>query len=138
MTPSRPARISVVADPPAGVTVAEVLPPDRRLVAGLEAGPEARATHLGDDILAAADSAPGEPLVLDMRGVDWIDSGACAVLIRVWKALRQRDQPLVLCVTDAVHETFRITGLVRLMPVYTDLDAAAAAARTGGHGGTPA
>lgn len=138
MTPSRPARISVVADPPAGVTVAEVLPPDRRLVAGLESGPDARATHLGDDLQAAADSAPRDPFVLDMRGVDWIDSGACAVLIRVWKALRQRGQPLVLCVTAPVHETFRITGLVRLIPVFTDLDGAAAAARAGGHGGTPA
>lgn len=127
MTPSHPARISVVADSPAGVTVAEVVPPDRRLVAGLESGPDARATHLGDDILAAADSDPG-PLVLDMRGVDWIDSGACAVLIKVWKALRGRDQPLVLCVTDPVHETFRITGLVRIMPVFTDLDAAVAGA----------
>src|SRR3954469_445666 len=128
MTPSHPARVSVVADPPAGVTIAEVLAPDRRLVAGLESGPDARATHLGDDLLAAAGSAP-DPLVLDMRGVDWIDSGACAVLIKVWKALRQKGQPLVLCVTDPVRETFRITGLVRLMPTFTDLDAAVEAAR---------
>jgi anti-sigma B factor antagonist len=134
MNPSRPARISVVADPPAGVSVAEVLAPDRRLVAGLEAGPEARATYLGDDLIKAAESSR-DPLVLDMREVDWIDSGACAVFIRVWKTLRLRGQPLVLCVTDPVQETFRITGLVRLMPVFTDLDAAATAARSGG---TPA
>ena len=133
MTPSHPARISVVADPPAGVTIAEVIPADRRLVAGLESGPDARATHLGDDLLAAADSAP-DPLVLDLRGVDWIDSGACAVLIKVWKALRLRGQPLVLCVTEPVRETFRITGLVRLMPVFIDLDPAVEAARTAGPG----
>ena len=132
MTPPHPARVNVVADPPAGVTMAEVVPPDRRLVAGLEAGPEARATHLGDDLLAAADSAPGEPFVLDMRGVDWIDSGACAVLIKVWKALRARGQTLVLCVTEPVRETFRITGLVRLMPVFAELDAAVQAAQAGG------
>lgn len=131
MTPTHPARVSVVADSPAGVTVAEVVPPDRRLVAGLEAGPDARATYLGDDLLAAADSAPGDALVLDMRGVDWIDSGACAVLIKVWKALRLRGQSLTLCVTDPVKETFRITGLVRLMPVFGELDAAVQAARTG-------
>ena len=128
MSPSHPARVSVIADPPAGVTIAEVHAPDRRLVAGLEAGPDARATRLGDDLLAAAGSGP-EPLVLDMRGVDWIDSGACAVLIKVWKALRQKGQPLVLCVTDPVRETFRITGLVRLMPTFTDLDPAVEAAR---------
>jgi anti-sigma B factor antagonist len=133
MTPTHPARISVVADPPAGVSITEVIPADRRLVAGLESGPDARATYLGDDLLAAADSAP-DPLVLDMREVDWIDSGACAVLIKVWKALRLRGQPLVLCITDPVRETFRITGLVRLMPVFTDLDGAVEAARAAGKG----
>ena len=137
MTPSRPARISVLADPPAGVTVAEVVPSDRRLVAGLDSGPDARATHLGDDLLAAADSAP-DPLVLDMRAVDWIDSGACAVLIKVWKTLRQRGQPLALCVTDPVRETFRITGLVRLMPTFTTLDEAVEAARSAGASGSRA
>jgi anti-anti-sigma factor len=131
MSASHPARVSVLADSPAGVTVAEVVPTDRRLVAGLEAGPDARSTLLGDDLLAAADSAP-DPLVLDMRGVDWIDSGACAVLIKVWKTLRLRGQPLVLCVTDPVRETFRITGLVRLMPTFTELDPAVEAARAGG------
>jgi anti-anti-sigma factor len=137
MPDTHPARVSVVADPPAGVSVAEVLPADRRLVAGLEAGPGARATYLVDDLLAAANSAP-DPLVLDMRGVDWIDSGACAVLIRVWKALRLRGQPLVLCVTDPVLETFRITRLVQLMPVFTELDPAVEAARAGGASGSRA
>ena len=133
MPASHPARVSVVADSPAGVTIAEVVPADRRLVAGLESGPEARATYLGDDLLAAADSAP-DPLVLDMRGVDWIDSGACAVLIKVWKSLRLRGQPLIMCVTEPVRETFRITGLVRLMPVFTELEPAVEAARTAGPG----
>jgi anti-anti-sigma factor len=133
MPSTRPARVSVVAESPAGVTVAEVVPADRRLAAGLESGPDAKSTALGDDILAAADSSP-DPVVLDMRGVDWIDSGACAVLIKVWKALRLRGQPLVLCVTDPVRETFRITGLVRLMPTFTVLDEAVEAARTGASG----
>jgi hypothetical protein len=106
MPDTHPARVSVVADPPAGVSVAEVIPADRRLVAGLEAGPGAR--------------------------------GACAVLIKVWKALRLRGQPLVLCVTDPVHETFRITGLIRLMPVFTELDPAVEAARAGGTSGSRA
>ncbi len=133
MSSTHPARISLFADPPAGVSVAEVTPADRRLVAGLETGPSARATHLGDDLMTAADASLS-PLVLDMRGVDWIDSGACAVLIKVWKALRLRGQPLVMCVTDPVRETFKITGLIRLIPCYPDLDLAIEAARTAGQG----
>jgi anti-anti-sigma factor len=137
MSEPRPARISLYADPPAGVSVAEITPADRRLVAGLESGPQARATYLGDDIQAAADASP-LPLVLDMRAVDWIDSGACAVLIKVWKTLRQRGQPLIVCVTDPVRETFKITGLIRLIPCFTDLDAAADAARLAAPGEKPA
>jgi anti-anti-sigma factor len=131
MSHPRPARISLYADPPAGVAIAEVVPADCRLVAGLESGPETPAAYLGDDIRAAADRS-SLPLVLDMRGVDWIDSGACAVLIKVWKTLRQRGQPLVLCVTDPVGETFKITGLIRLIPCFPNLEAAAEAARTAG------
>jgi anti-anti-sigma factor len=133
MPPTHPARVSVVADPPAGVSVAEVVPVDRRLAAGLDSGPDAKATLLGDDILAAAESA-ADPVVLDLRGVDWIDSGACAVLIKVWKAMRARGQSLVLCVTEPVRETFRVTGLVRLMPTFTTLDEAVEAARSGASG----
>jgi len=137
MSAPHPARVSVIADSPAGVTIAEVVPADRRLVAGLEAGPDAKSTLLSDDIVAAADSAP-DPVVLDMRGVDWIDSGACAVLIKVWKALRLRGKPLVLCVTEPVRETFRITGLVRLMPTFTGLDEAVEAARSAATSGSQA
>lgn len=137
MIPMRPASINVNADSPPGVTVAEVVPVDRRLVAGLESGPDARATLLGDDILTAANTSH-DPLVLDMLGVDWIDSGACAVLIKVWKSLRVRSQPLVICLTEPVRETFKITGLVRLIPCFSDLAAAVAAAQAMRTGGSPA
>ncbi|HEX3151093.1 MAG TPA: STAS domain-containing protein [Gemmataceae bacterium] len=129
MSPSRPASIGVDVDSSPGVIVAKLEPTDRRLVAGLDSGPEARATLLGDDILRAADSSRN-PLVLDMLGVDWIDSGACAVLIKVSQSLRVRGQPLVISLTNPVHETFRITGLVRLIPCFTDLASAVAAAQS--------
>ena len=70
------------------------------------------------------------PVVLDMRSVDWIDSGACAVLIKLWKELRRKGRTVTLCVTDPVRETFRITGLVRLIPCFGDLGPAIEAART--------
>jgi anti-anti-sigma factor len=126
---SRTARISVAETQPEGAVVAEISPADRRLITGLETGPNADSTLLGDDLWHVADQSPG-PIVLDMRGVDWIDSGACAVLIRFWKDLRAKGRPLVLCVTESVRETFRITGLVRLIPCYVDLDETIQAART--------
>jgi anti-anti-sigma factor len=126
---SHPARIHLAVPQPAGVLVAEIIPDDGRLVTGLEAGPDADTTHLADDLWHIADQS-NSPLVLDMRGVNWIDSGACAVLVRFWKELRARGRTLSLCVTDPVRETFRITGLVRLVPCYGELESAILAART--------
>lgn len=126
---SHPARINLAVPQPQGVLVAELAPPDGRLVTGLDAGPDADATSLADDLWHVADQSTA-PILLDMRRVNWIDSGACAVLIRFWKDLRARGRTLTLCVTDPVRETFRITGLIRLVSCYSDLASALNAART--------
>jgi anti-anti-sigma factor len=125
---SNPARVTLAPDQPDGVLVVEVVPPDRRLVAGLESGPHTQATNLSDAILRVADQFDW-PVVVDMRAVDWIDSGACAVLIKFWKELRVKGRVVAMCVTDPVKETFRITGLIRLIPCFGDLDEAIDAAR---------
>jgi anti-anti-sigma factor len=123
------ARKYVADAQPEGAIVAEIHPADRRLITGLEGGPNADSTLLADNLWHVADQSPG-PMVLDLRGVDWIDSGACAVLIRFWKDLRGKGRALTLCVTEPVRETFRITGLVRLIPCFVDLDETISAART--------
>ena len=125
---SHPAQLTLALDQPEGVVVAEVTPLDRRLVTGSEAGPHADATFLADELWHIADTTSG-PIVVNLAGVDWIDSGACAVLIRYWKDLRGKGRVLTLAVTDAVRETFTITGLVRLIPCFGDLDSAINAAR---------
>lgn len=126
---SHPAQIRLAVPQPEGVLAAEVVPPDGRLVTGLDAGPHADTRHLSDDLWHVADQSTAS-VVLDMRQVNWIDSGACAVLIRFWKDLRARRRLLTLCVTDPVRETFRITGLIRLVPCYSDLNSAIAVARS--------
>lgn len=133
---SHPAQIRLAVPQPQGVTVIEVVPSDGRLVTGLEAGPSADATHLADDLWQYADQSTG-PIVLDLGFVNWIDSGACAVLIRFWKELRARGRPLTLQVTGPVRETFRITGLIRLIPCFGDLESAIGAARTAQPAGEP-
>jgi anti-anti-sigma factor len=125
---THPAQITLAPDPPPGLVVVDVVPPDRRLVTGLEAGPAAEATYLIDDLMRLTNPAPG-PVVLNLGEVDWIDSGACAVLIRFWKAMRAKGRALTLRVTPPVHETFQITGLVRLIPCFGDLGEAVEAAR---------
>jgi anti-anti-sigma factor len=126
---AQPARVALAADQPDGVLVVDVVPADRRLVAGLDAGPDSQSTQLGDSILRVADQFDG-PVVLNLCSVDWIDSGACAVLIKFWKAMRIKGRMVSMCVTDPVRETFKITGLVRLIPCFSELGSAIEAART--------
>ena len=123
------AQLALAPDQPPGVAVVDVVPPDRRLVTGLAAGPSAQATTLFDGLTRLTDPAAG-PVVLNLGEVDWIDSGACAVLIRFWKALRVKGRALTLRVTPPVRETFQITGLGRLIPCFGDLGEAVEAART--------
>jgi len=123
------AHINLAPDQPPGVAVVDVVPPDRRLVTGLEAGPAAQATGLIDDLTHLTDPS-ADPAVVNLGDVDWIGSGACAALIRFWKALRAKGRALTLRVTPPVRETFQITGLIRLIPCFGDLGEAVEAART--------
>src|SRR5262245_1988237 len=116
---AQPARVALAAEQPDGVLVVEVVPANRRLVAGRADGPESQSTQLGDAILLVADHFYW-PVVVDLCSVDWIDSGACAVLIKFWKAMRVKGCAVTMCVTDPVHETFKITGLVRLIPCFSE------------------
>jgi anti-anti-sigma factor len=125
------ARISLAADQPAGVVVVDVVSPDRRLTTGLEVGPGAQATHLIDELTRLADQS-ADPVVVDLSEIDWINSGACAVLVRFWKALRAKGRALTLCVGPAIRETFQVTGLIRLIRCFGDLAEAVAAARDAG------
>lgn len=125
------ARIHLAADQPAGVVVVDVVAPDRRLTTGLEVGAGAGATRLIDDLTGLADQTPG-PVVLDLSAIDWINSGACSVIIRFWKALRAKGRALTLCVSPGVRETFQVTGLNRLIPCFGDPAEAVEAARAPG------
>lgn len=127
---SHPARIVPAAIQPLGVYVLQVVPPDRRLTTGLAAGPEAHATHLSEDLARVA-AQSDRSIALDLSEIDWIDSGACAVLVRFWRALRAKDRSVALFVTEPVLETFRITGLIRLIPCLPTLEEAIATARSG-------
>jgi anti-anti-sigma factor len=129
------ARINLAADQPDDVVVLDLTAADRRLVTGLEAGPHARATYLADDLMKAVERST-VAVVVDMRAIDWIDSGACAVLVKFWKALRANGRAVALCVTPPVRETFQVTGLVRLIPCFGELEQAVEAARTAQPSGT--
>lgn len=125
---ARQARIVLAAEQPEGVTVAEVVTPDGRMYAELEPDAETRVTRLMEDFTKVADESSG-PVVLEMRAVEVVDSGGCALLMRLRKVLLDRNRILVLCPSPQAREVFEVTKLIRLIPCADDLDAAAALAR---------
>lgn len=66
-------------------------------------------------------------VVVDLSDVTLLDSTALGVLVAALRRLRASDGTLVLVVTDDhVRKVLRITGLEKLFPVYTSVDAATA------------
>lgn len=68
-------------------------------------------------------------LVLDLTGLEFLDSTGLGVVVAVLKRARTLGAELRLVITrERVRAPFRITGVDGLLPVHEDLDAALAAA----------
>jgi anti-sigma B factor antagonist len=66
-------------------------------------------------------------LVVDMEGVDFLDSTGLGVLVGARKRLRGVDGELSLvCAQERLLKIFRITGLDRVFTLYESVDAATA------------
>ena len=64
-------------------------------------------------------------LVVDLRGVEFLDSHGLGVLIGVLKQMRTQGGTLVLvCVKESVLRVFRITGLDQIFTIVPSVDAA--------------
>ena len=74
---------------------------------------------------AAGDTAS---MIVDLTGVDFIDSTGLTVLVGTLKRLRERGATMaVVCPHERVLRTFRVTALDRIFPLYGSLAAAAQA-----------
>lgn len=64
-------------------------------------------------------------LVLDLEGVDFMDSSGLGVLIAVRRRLASAGGSVcVVCTREPIRRIFRITSLDRAVPVYTHVDEA--------------
>lgn len=67
-------------------------------------------------------------IVVDMRGVGFLDSTGLGVLVGGLKRVRQHDGTLsLICTQDRILKIFRITGLTKVFPIYSTLEEAIAA-----------
>jgi anti-sigma B factor antagonist len=65
-------------------------------------------------------------IVVDMRGVGFIDSSGLGVFVSALRRARARDGGVrIVCDRDSILKIFRITGLDKVFPIFPDTDEAA-------------
>ena len=67
-------------------------------------------------------------LIIDMSGVEFLDSTGLGVLVGGLKRVRAHDGSLALvCDEERILKIFRITGLTKVFPIHATVDEAVAA-----------
>lgn len=115
-------RIMLATDQSDGITVAEVIAPNHRFFADLECGGDENAHRLLEDF-ARLDLAPSRPVVLDLRSVDFVNSGGFALLFRWSRESKAAGRRFGLCLslsTD-LRKAIDFNGLGRFIPCFTSL-----------------
>jgi anti-sigma B factor antagonist len=73
-------------------------------------------------------SAPGDKLILDLAGVEYIDSTGVGVLVSAFMGAKKLGQRIVLAALgERVRDTLRLTKLSTIFDVYDSVDEARAA-----------
>jgi len=66
-------------------------------------------------------------LVVDMAGVEFLDSTGLGVLVGGLKRVRSHEGTLrLVCAQEKILKVFRITGLTKVFPIYATLEDALA------------
>lgn len=66
-------------------------------------------------------------IVVDLEGVDFLDSTGLGVLVGALKRVRTQDGELALVCTEArILKVFEITGLTKVFPMHRSVDEAVA------------
>jgi len=61
-------------------------------------------------------------IVVDLDGVSFIDSSGLGVLVSALRRARERDGSVrIVCKRDNILKIFRITGLDKVFPVFSDI-----------------
>ena len=91
-----------------------------------------------DDCLKQA-RAVSKRIILDLAGVDFMDTSALAVVVGHWKKLKAEGGTLILAGARYRYtKSLWITGLADRLPLYESVDAAVAAGRAGAGGAAAA
>lgn len=129
-----------------GALVMEGLYVDLSLSTRLESGPEGgsvgefsvvevsgeidvyTAPRLREQLVDLVDNGRYD-IVVDMRGVEFLDSTGLGVLVGGLKRVRQHEGSLrLVCAQERILKIFRITGLTKVFPIHDTIEDAVRAA----------
>lgn len=79
------------------------------------------APRLKEELVSVVES--GCPnVIVDMQNVGFIDSSGLGVLVSVLRRARERDGVVrIVCTRENILKIFRITGLDKVFPIFSDL-----------------
>jgi len=67
-------------------------------------------------------------IIVNLEGVDFLDSTGLGVLVGALKRVRAQEGTLrLVCTQERLLKIFRITGLAKVFPIYGSVDAASSA-----------
>lgn len=79
------------------------------------------APRLKERLVAAIDEGCSR-IILEMNGVSFIDSSGLGVLVSALRRAREKDGGVrIVCVRDNILKIFRITGLDKVFPIFSDI-----------------
>lgn len=84
------------------------------------------APSLRDHLVGLINSG-NHQLVVDLAGVDFLDSTGLGVLVGALKRVRENGGSLLLvCTQERLLRIFRITGLAKVFPIFSSIEDAVA------------
>jgi anti-sigma B factor antagonist len=91
----------------------------------------ASAPRLRQELVRLVADAAGPPrIVVDLAGVDFLDSTGLGVLLGGLKRVRSQHGELALARAESqVRKVFEVTRVIEILPIHDELDAAVAAVR---------
>lgn len=68
-------------------------------------------------------------VIVNLEGVDFLDSTGLGVLVGALKRVKAHDGSLaIVCTQDKILKIFKITGLTKVFPIHETIEAASGAA----------
>jgi anti-sigma B factor antagonist len=100
----------------------------RSVIVAIEGELDIATTNDLQEHVRSAIDAHGPWLILDMSGLDFMDSSGLNVIINAYRTVRERDGALALAaLNERVTKVVRLVGLHRQVPVHQTVATAVAA-----------